>query len=249
MDTSLRNGLLDLIQRRLNQELGRWQDFGILLPHSLTQRFWVEFEKRTTQQLAREGPQGFSAHLAGAFSARHWNKIYDIVQWFRDVEDYDRFDAEINKVLERENAGYRLVNGQINPITSTLEVAEVESAAVGSASSADHLRRAVERLNASTPDFRNAIKEAVQAVEAEVRILAGKPKATLGDALKACGEGMLHPALRKAAEGFWGYSSDDGGIRHAKGEGDTDPTRDEARFCVVTCSALVNLLRAQRITP
>jgi hypothetical protein len=251
MDRALRNGLLDVVQRRLNHELMRWDELGGLHNHSRIARFWAEVEKRTIQSLGREGAHGFSAHLAAAFGERAWNAVYDIVEWFSTVEQSESFDSDVNVALERENAGYRLVDGHITPITGAAEVAEAEAAATGPSSSADHLRRAIERLNASAPDYRNAIKEAVQAVEAEVKLTAvdtKKNKPTLGDALKSLRD-KLHPALCKAAEGLYGYAGDDGGIRHAKGEGDRDPTRDEARFCVVVCSALVNLLRAQRVAP
>lgn len=134
----------------------------------------------------------------------------------------------------------------MTPITEAIEVAAAEEAPAGSSSSADHIRRALELFAVrQTPDFRNAIKEAIQALEAEVRLTSGKANATLGDALKGTRD-ILHPALQRAAHALHGFSSEDGGIRHAKLEGDTDPTRDEARFCIVTCSALVNLLRAQR---
>ncbi len=41
---------------------------------------------------------------------------------------------------------------------------------------------------------------------------------------------------------MYGWTSDDGGIRHALMEGDTPPTFADAKFMLVACSALVNYL-------
>jgi hypothetical protein len=62
----------------------------------------------------------------------------------------------------------------------------------------------------------------------------------LGEALKKIDEKMaIHPALREAMNKLYGYTSDEGGIRHAMLE-QSNIDEAEAKFMIVTCSALVN---------
>jgi hypothetical protein len=90
------------------------------------------------------------------------------------------------------------------------------------------------------PDYRNFIKEAVSAVESVARVVTGNPKATLGDALKRINDKMtIHPALRDAMNKLYGYTSDEGGIRHAMLE-ESNIDEAEAKFMIVACSAFVN---------
>src|SRR5205814_4142658 len=95
------------------------------------------------------------------------------------------------------------------------------------------------------PDYRNSIKEAISAVEATCGMISGKPKATLGDALKVLREkGSVHPALEKAFSAIYGYTSDANGIRHALTE-ESNLTFSDAKFMVISCSAFVNYLRGK----
>jgi hypothetical protein len=65
------------------------------------------------------------------------------------------------------------------------------------------------------PDARNSIKESISAVESTTKVIAQTPKATLEDALKVLDkQGDLHPCLKAAFSKLYGYTSDEGGIRH-----------------------------------
>jgi CBS domain-containing protein len=92
------------------------------------------------------------------------------------------------------------------------------------------------------PDLRNAIKEAISSVESAARVLTGKPKATLSDAIKILEKArQVHPALKDAWIKLYGYTSDEPGVRHAMTE---EPGIDfaTAKYMVVSCAAFVNLL-------
>ena len=65
------------------------------------------------------------------------------------------------------------------------------------------------------PDYRNSIKESISAVESLVATVVGE-KGTLGQLIKKLEDEIsLHPALRTAFGSLYGYTSDEGGIRHA----------------------------------
>lgn len=52
----------------------------------------------------------------------------------------------------------------------------------------------------------------------------------------------LHIAFKEGIIKLYGWTSDDGGIRHALMDGDSSVTENEARFMLVLCSAYVNYL-------
>jgi len=67
----------------------------------------------------------------------------------------------------------------------------------------------------SAPDYPNAAKEAVNAVEQLARIVTGKPTATLGDAIKDLRTtGRVQAPLLKGIEELWGWTSGTPGVRH-----------------------------------
>jgi len=76
-------------------------------------------------------------------------------------------------------------------------------------------RKARSFLDGPQPDYPNAAKEAVSAVEQLARIVTGKPAATLGDAIKELrAEGRVQAPLLKGLEELWGWTSDTPGVRH-----------------------------------
>jgi hypothetical protein len=78
-----------------------------------------------------------------------------------------------------------------------------------------HLSKAHAFLGQDPPDLANSAKEAVCAVEALTRLVCGDSTATLGDLIKVLKNKQgLDPALVKALEGIWGYTSNAPAVRH-----------------------------------
>jgi hypothetical protein len=74
------------------------------------------------------------------------------------------------------------------------------------------------------------------------RLLSGDSKATLGVALKTVKDkASIHPALERAFSSLYGYTSDEGGIRHSLLEG-SNLTFTDAKFMLVTCASFTNYL-------
>lgn len=92
-------------------------------------------------------------------------------------------------------------------------------------------------------DYRNAVKEAIGAVESILQIVLDKDKITAGNAVKELSKmTKLHPAFEKGISSLYGYNSDSGGIRHGLKEGDYIPDYTEAKFLVFIYSAFVNYI-------
>jgi len=200
------------------------------------------------------------------FFGLRWYQAYDLVEFVvhnhtmmttihraRGYPDTHRISTDqlitgLNRILERELSGFRFIQGALAPITDPAEVAEVEDAAkatqrVGLYGAQEHIRVAVGLLGKKPePDYRNAIKEAISAVESVAKQFAGSDSATLDAALKELSSKIeLHGALKAGFSNLYGFTSDESGVRHAILE---QPSVGfaEAKYMIVACSAFVNYL-------
>jgi AbiJ N-terminal domain 4 len=192
------------------------------------------------------------ATLRTYFFSCEWYAVYDFLEFtaktFPATYAVERFVSGCNKALEQELSGYRFVADQIAPITDKESIATIEQAqSAGALRGVEaHLQQALRLLSdRQQPDYRNSIKESVCAIEAICRAVSKNSKATLGDALKTVGPKVaLHPALSRAFDKLYGYTSDADGIRHALLD---TPTleQEDALFMLVSCSAFINYLTAK----
>lgn len=176
-----------------------------------------------------------------------WQKL----QYRKGFHYYDLIDykAEINELFQREYVGYRFIDGEITPISDDIEVAEIEkSLDIEFQGCKSHIKKALGFLSdRENPDYKNSIKESISAVESICQIIAQNSKATLGEALKKLEEHgvKIHEAMKKSFSSLYGYTSDEGGIRHCEGIFESNVTFEEAKFMLVSCSAFVNYLIAE----
>jgi hypothetical protein len=163
------------------------------------------------------------------------------------------FTDDINETFTRERSGYRLVGVNIVPITNTTEISSLEqSLAVPDRFSGVrmHINKALEHYSLKPkPDLSNTIKEAISAVESAARIVVRSDKDTLGAALKKIGKtDSIHPALIDGWSKLYGFTSDEGGIRHASNTGDLRIDEPLAQYMLVSCSAFSNYLMTLEAT-
>ena len=181
-----------------------------------------------------------------------YNEVLDIIWYCCDwiVKNYeDNAKAVytiINTVLEQEFVGYRFVQGKIIAVTNKIEIDEIEQACAAPFKGCQsHLEKAVTFLSdRDKKDYKNCIKESISAVESVCQIITESDTATLGTALKKLKEHglQIHPALESAFGKLYGYTSDEGGIRHCEGLFVSNVSFEEAKFMLVSCSAFVNYL-------
>lgn len=195
--------------------------------------------------------------FAEIISSAPYNEVLDflwyVCHWIATHTTSTGFVHEIyngfNQLFEKEYVGYRFVAGEITPITNSLEIQEIEQACQIPFEGAHvQLQKALGFLSdREHPDYKNSIKESISAVESVCKVIANKPKAELGDALKALiAEGYpIQGALKTGILALYGYTCEAGGIRHAERETESTVTFEEAKFMMVTCSAIVNYLVAE----
>jgi hypothetical protein len=102
----------------------------------------------------------------------------------------ERVELAVNSILERENSGYRFIAHVLSPIADKVELQEVEKATElrgkGLEGARKHIRAALELFSKRpNPDFRNAIKESISAIESIAKQLGQDKGDGLASALRA----------------------------------------------------------------
>lgn len=179
-----------------------------------------------------------------------WYEVYDFVDIHLSYLNGDEKKERIkkyNEVFEQEKAGYRIVSGEIAPITNEGEIETIEQSTNTAFESVNqHMQKALNfYADIKEPDYENSIKESISAVEAMCCIITGMSGAnsSLGKTIKKLKENgiHIHSSMENAFSSLYGYTSDEDGIRHGGIDFKNAPAED-AKYMLISCSAFVNYL-------
>lgn len=222
---------------------GRFNILGTI--DDFSAELWITFFKKRLDSRPGDSYRIMEIIRSYFFSC-DWFDVYDFLEFVLHHSNSEFIEKTINAVLARELAGYRYVSGNFVQVTDKQEIESIEQAldAGPFAGVEAHLHSAIEHLSRKqNPDYRNSIKESISAVESLAKELTGNPKATLGQALSTLEkEGKIHPALKISLTALYGYTSDEGGIRHAMLE-EPELSASDAKFILVACSAFINYMK------
>lgn len=253
IDARLRHKLWSGVHLALaNHTESRWYELEVYHKFErdiAIQRLWIE----TFGQPVDSAPGSWGAfleHVKAALLQGKWTQAYNVLEDL--LQELPPPLAEpltmiTNKYLEDEVSAYRIVNGELTPITTEAEIGAIEAGLTDTAGLPlvrEHLAAALTMFSdRENPDYRNSAKEAISALELLCQVITGAPKATLGQAVKRLGDAgiTVHPALQGTISQLYGYASDASGIRHALKEQPAVSAAD-AQLVLVTCSALVSYL-------
>lgn len=189
--------------------------------------------------------------LSPIFEKGSYDEIYDLLQHLiRDHECPDIFVRKLEFVLSTEKAAYRLVfKDTLMPVSSEKELEAIRNAFIASSQKSfggahTHLRNSAEALSAGR--FADSVRDSIHSVEAVARIL--EPEAELSKALSRLEKSVhIHKAMKLGFEKLYGYSSDEGGIRHALLEdGDAKVDEADAIFMIGACASFVSYLISKK---
>ena len=180
-----------------------------------------------------------------------WYEVFNLAEYLLGAKPMARFSSELartlNNELESKLTAYRIIDGKVVPVDSMVEVESLADALDASKSSPlagvrHHLTNSIALLSdRAKPDHANSVKESISAVEAICELVTGN--GVLSKALPKLKDfGIaLHPAQVDAWKKMYGWTSDEGGVRHSAA---TVPDVDQAtaKYMLVTCSAFVSLL-------
>jgi len=256
IDDALKNGIWSLLYMfywdRAQHPSHSLLSAGNTEIKTLCNRLWLNYFKKPVDRLS-DNWDNVLEQLRNYFFKAQWYEIYDFIEFVAsnfplNYEETNKdFLAKCNYTLEKEMAAYRFVDGLITKITEEEEIKSIEKAIDESEGLVSkHLRRSLELLSdRSSPDYRNSIKESISAVERLASATAGVEKGTLGQLLKELESRIeLHHALKKSFSSMYGWTSDEGGIRHALTEKETADF-DDAKFMLVVCSAFINYVEGK----
>lgn len=251
MDTDLRNGLWNALT------VFYWRKIYVYDGYirgdddiNLFKVLWLNYFKLLIDTISLYWSEMYK-FLRDHFFQCEWNEVYDFIEFLISIEPPYRIDKNAfinycNNILQREVSAYRIVGERFTEITSEEEISTIEEAlnVIDPLKPVSHhLKRALALFaDRKSPDYRNSIKESISAVEAICNLMVNNSKSTLGQTLKEIEKKVeLHPALKKAFDSLYGYTSDAEGIRHALLD---EPNLDfeDAKFMLVSCSAFINYL-------
>lgn len=252
MDEDLRIGLWNAFQIFYLDEVGtRWiqnSNFNYFF-----KVIWLNFFKLPLDNMDDSFESTYSRIRKWFFKAE-WYEIYDFIEFVPTVEspaNKKGFKTFCNDMLEKELSAYRFIDDYITEIIDGTELKEIEEAIEESDKSKfvgvnKHLKTALAMLSdRKNPDYRNSIKESISAIEAMCQIITGDYKAELGKALKVLERSIdIHPALKRGFSALYGYTSDEGGIRHAMID-ENNSQFEDAKYMLVSASAFINYLKVK----
>ncbi|MCR4317897.1 MAG: hypothetical protein NUW37_16260 [Planctomycetes bacterium] len=220
---------------------------------SFARMLWMYLLKKPTDDIP-DTLNNFIAKIRKFYFSSEctWSDVYEFIeisiQTFPTISGgkaKNEYINALNVILAREFSGYRVVEDQFVPIVDECEILSIEDVfklPKKYASVEEHFRKALGFLSdREDRDEHNSMKEAILSIESLAQLVTGKLGATLGNLAK---ELHLHPALESALGKIYGYTSDEGGIRHAAID-DTDIDPDLAKFFLVSCSAFINYIISQ----
>ncbi|MGD9126206.1 MAG: hypothetical protein PVH19_02405 [Planctomycetia bacterium] len=259
IDDALRNGLWNAFMFAFREKIKGRLKGNDTSADTFFMRFWHDFWKLPSDTVPPLYKDAVST-VREWYMKAPWYHIMDFIEYLaNEVKNAKRYHRQClgspivfinmcNDILEREMSAYRIVSGQIVEITDKQELESIEEALEKKGpweASGNHISKAAGLLfNREKPDYANAAKEAISAVESTCCVITGNPNSTLGQALKVIEDNhRLHPALKEAFSKMYGYTSNESGIRHGSIE-IADVSYGEAKYLLVACSAFVNYLKA-----
>ncbi|MCY3945168.1 MAG: hypothetical protein OXF44_02645 [Anaerolineaceae bacterium] len=246
MDEALRTRLWNALHNSYFWERD-FPEYDNLWP--VAKHLWDALLRRPVDTLPETGWDFIRAIRAHYFSCE-WDEVYDLIEEVLKTPPragtIEEFTTACNRVLSDESSYYRLINNRITPVFSEEGRGAIEDAIKDSPDPVrQQLTQALVVLSdRNSSNYRNSIKDSINAVETLCRQITGKSNVTLGDAVNLItrsGQVSFHPAFAEALKRLYGWTSDEGGIRHGLMD-ESNLSQEDARFMLVCCSEFINYL-------
>lgn len=189
----------------------------------------------------------FQNEISSVCFETKYSKLFDFLEFLVGHDDISlNLKNKIAQSFFETRSAYRMHDGQVIAVgnheqAEALTLAFSDAEQFGARAARTHLRSASTALK--NEKWADCVRESINAVEATVRkIDAGAH--SVDAALKAIEKrGHLHPALKKALNTLYGYTSDEEGVRHSlvfEEEAKVDET--DSLFMLGACSVFVSFL-------
>jgi len=175
-----------------------------------------------------------------------WYEVYDFIEFFLNefqISHKKDFIENLNKIFEEERAPYRIIEDLVTPLVSKEEVkviGQVLNIPEKYQPVRNHIKKALEyHSKRPRPDPQNSIKESISALEALARIITGNPKGKFKELIEKI---PIHPTLKEGLKKIYGWTSNEGGIRHSETGEELFSDQEEAHLMLVLSSAFINYI-------
>lgn len=173
----------------------------------------------------------------------NFHQRLDMLEIFvKSLSDYAITD-DLNFLLRQLLIPYRINKQQmIIQIDNEEEYKAIEDAT----KEIPALEKAVKFLyNRKNPDYRNSIKESILALEEMCKSISGDNN--FSNMLAIIEKQFnIHPSFIESIKKLYGFCSDEKWIRHS-GNKESDVDFEEAKACLVSCSLMINYLKAKQV--
>lgn len=221
--------------------------------YSFMRAIWTDYLNNSADTIpllwaSSRGSLSMTGILKNLIFKDNWYAVFDMVEFLIENVSIMRkpsLSEALNKAFRKHGVAYTIINYLVTPISSEIEVQGIQEAIANSPESSGlHFERALELMaDREQPDYRNSIKESISAIESLCKRITEDDKGTLGKCLNQIEkQGYIHPAMKQAFTQLYGYTSDQGGIRHALSDDSHEPSLEDARFMLIACSAFSNYL-------
>ncbi len=250
MPDELRNRLWNIINLIINSCLNLGKERVI-------EKIWDAFFKEDLDEIKFLFPFWvLSYKIKPFFFSLEWYEVYDFIEFLiQKIKDIhyptssgkislrEVFINKINKIFEEEGVPYKIIGDYVTPFISEVEIKEIEKALKIDDKYEPvkkHLSKAIELYSRRpNPDYQNSIKESISAVESLVMIITNGKSNKLSDLVE---ELNIHKALKEGIKKFYGWASDEGGIRHGEKPISSQIKQEDACFALVICSSIINYI-------
>ncbi len=171
-----------------------------------------------------------------------WFDFYDMCERIAQSMASKPFEEEFNKILWEEHVGYQMQQGKLLKVGSeefdqAVSESRIELGDPRFEVASQQFKKALAFRNSMPPDYPNAVKEAVNALEGTLQVVVNMPGTAL-PALLSSLQPSLASSLKKLYDGLYAYGSASEGARHA-GVGGHVPSAEEAELIIHTAAAAI----------
>jgi len=251
MDEELRNGLWNVFSILISEPMEKHGYLSGSNFKDVIQAIWISFFKEPVDEIP-VGTRDVTLEIRKRFFEWDFLEVYDFIDFLAELDqggyDFDEFTDSCDVILKRELSGYRFVSGKLAPITSEMEIQQIEDILASSSDNAlhgvhIHFSTALSMLaDRKSPDYRNSIKESISAIESICKLISGEKNVELKAAIKKLKTILpIHGALEQGFIKLYGWTSDGDGIRHAMMD-ESNLDQEDALYMLVSCSSFANYL-------
>lgn len=171
-----------------------------------------------------------------------WFKFYDMCERIAQNLATSPFEEEFNKLLQEERVGYHMQQGRLERVGSkefeqAASEARIELGDTRFSVASQQFEKALAFRNSMPPDYSNAVKEAVNALEGTLQVICDRPGTALPTTLSSL-QPSLPSSLKKLYDGLYAYGSASEGARHA-GVGGPLPGAEEVELTIHAVAAAI----------